>query len=82
MNLEEFFLIGKVSQAEVARAIGVPIALISQWKTGTRPVPASRCPTIERVTGGLVTCEELRPDVEWSYLRGTQLKALESINEE
>jgi len=32
-------------------------------------VPADYCPTIERVTGGAVRCEDLRPDVEWSVLR-------------
>jgi DNA-binding transcriptional regulator YdaS (Cro superfamily) len=32
-------------------------------------VPADRCPVIERETGGAVRCEELRPDVDWAYLR-------------
>lgn len=26
---------------------------------------------IERESAGAVTCEELRPDVDWAYLRGT-----------
>lgn len=26
---------------------------------------------IERETGGKVRCEELRPDVDWAYIRGT-----------
>lgn len=26
---------------------------------------------IERESGRKVTCEELRPDVDWAYLRGT-----------
>lgn len=26
---------------------------------------------IERESGGAVTCELLRPDVDWGYLRGT-----------
>lgn len=42
-------------------------ATVQQWRK-TR-VPAERCPTIERVTGGLVRCEDLRPDVEWGVLR-------------
>lgn len=29
--------------------------------------PAEFCPSIERVTG--VLCEELRPDVDWAYIR-------------
>ncbi|MCV5533321.1 toxin YdaS, partial [Escherichia coli] len=31
--------------------------------------PAERCPAIERATRGEVLCEELRPDIDWSYLR-------------
>jgi DNA-binding transcriptional regulator YdaS (Cro superfamily) len=29
---------------------------------------------IERESGGKVTCEELRPDVDWAYLRNTKPK--------
>jgi DNA-binding transcriptional regulator YdaS (Cro superfamily) len=43
--------------------------LVSQWKTGVRAVPAERCPDIEAATNGAVTCEELRPDVNWAVLR-------------
>ena len=42
---------------------------VQQW-IKTR-VPAEYCPAIEKSTDGLVTCEELRPDVDWGYLRGT-----------
>jgi DNA-binding transcriptional regulator YdaS (Cro superfamily) len=45
--------------------------LISQWRNGIRPIPAERCPAIERATGGVVRCEDLRPDVDWAVLRGT-----------
>jgi DNA-binding transcriptional regulator YdaS (Cro superfamily) len=55
----------------LSRAVGVSQVIISQWKTGARPVPAERCPTIERATNRQVTCEDLRPDVDWAYLRGT-----------
>lgn len=56
---------------ELAALIGVPAALMSQWKVGARPVPAERCPAIERATAGAVRCEDLRPDVDWAYLRST-----------
>jgi hypothetical protein len=29
---------------------------------------------IDRETGGVVRCEELRPDVDWAYLRGTSVE--------
>ncbi len=32
-------------------------------------VPAEHCPKIEKDSGGVVLCEELNPDVDWSYLR-------------
>lgn len=59
------------SQAELARMLGVLPAAVFQWTKKTRPIPAERCPSIEQATGGLVRCEELRPDVNWGVLRGT-----------
>lgn len=56
-------------KAALARALGVTPAAVFHWATGRRPVPAARCPSIERATGGAVRCEELRADVDWSYLR-------------
>lgn len=40
-------------------------ATIYQW--GQTRVPAEYCPDIEALTG--VSCEELRPDVNWAVLR-------------
>lgn len=57
----------------LARELGVTKGAVGQWKR-TR-IPAEHCPTIERLLGGRVKCEELRPDVEWSYLRGTKCAA-------
>lgn len=57
--------------SELARSLGVSAVVVSLWATGARSVPPSRCPAIERATGGAVTCEELRPDVDWAVLRGT-----------
>lgn len=51
---------------KLARDLGVNgHAVVYQW-TRTR-VPAEWCPDIELLTG--VTCEELRPDVNWAVLR-------------
>ena len=52
----------------MARAIRFP-PTVSQWCNGVCLIPAERCPEIERVTGGAVRCEELRPDVDWAVLR-------------
>lgn len=56
-------------QAALARLLDVKPPTVNQWIKSGRPVPAERCPQIERATGRRVTCEELRPDVDWAYLR-------------
>jgi len=56
--------------SRLAERLGFSPVLLSQWGTGKRQVPAEHCPAIERATGGAVRCEDLRPDVEWSVLRG------------
>lgn len=53
----------------IARLVGVKPPTVTQWKTGDRRIPTGRCPSIERATNGAVTCEELRPDFDWQYLR-------------
>jgi DNA-binding transcriptional regulator YdaS (Cro superfamily) len=34
---------------------------------------AEICINIERETSGLIKCEDLRPDADWAYLRGTSI---------
>jgi DNA-binding transcriptional regulator YdaS (Cro superfamily) len=68
------------SGTALALAINKSPQFVSQMVQGGRPVPAELCPLIERVTlerGGVVRCEELRPDVQWSVLReaGVEAKA-------
>lgn len=58
-------------QTALARLIGIATPTVNQWVKNKRPVPAERCPSIERATNGAVRCEDLRPDVDWAYLRGT-----------
>lgn len=62
-------------QAELARRLGIKPPTVNQWIKGGRPVPADRCPAIERATDRAVTCEELRPDVDWAYLRQSSRSA-------
>ena len=49
----------------LAKALGVTPGAVSQIITGRRPLPEDRAPSIERVTEGRVTCEQMRPDVTW-----------------
>jgi DNA-binding transcriptional regulator YdaS (Cro superfamily) len=48
---------------------GISKGAVSQWKLPGRQVPAEHCPVIERLTEGEVRCEDLRPDVDWAYVR-------------
>lgn len=70
MKLLEYVNQSRGRRSAMARSIGVPAILISQWAYAQRQVPADRCPDIERMTDGAVRCEDLRPDVDWSVLRG------------
>ncbi len=71
MNLKTYTNMLRGRAARLGRELNVPSVLISQWANGIRPIPAERCPEIEKATSGAVTCEELRPDVDWAYLRST-----------
>lgn len=62
----------KGSSAALAAALGVSRPAVSQWLRNECPVPMRRCIEIERETGGAVRCEELRPDIDWSFLRDVQ----------
>jgi DNA-binding transcriptional regulator YdaS (Cro superfamily) len=66
------------SQTALAAALGVSKGAVPQWKDEGRRVPAEHCPTIERLTGGKVRCEDLRPDIDWAVLRGPSAAAVEA----
>lgn len=69
MTLSDYLKQARGLAASLARTLGVTPVTVSQWGSGARQVPAERCPDIERATGGVVICEELRPDVDWAYIR-------------
>lgn len=75
MNLKNYTDQQRGLATQLGKLIAVNASLISQWASGARQIPAERCPEIEKATNGAVTCEELRPDVDWSYLRGTVTQA-------
>lgn len=59
------------TQSALAKSLGLAPQVVNNWiRRGN--VPAEYCPAIERATGSLITCEQLRPDVDWAYLRGTR----------
>lgn len=58
------------SRALLAKRLEVSPSMISQLCTGARPVPTELAIAVERETGGAVTVEQLRPDIDWSVIRG------------
>lgn len=69
MNLNAYFSRRNAeSMADFAQAIGLKSAdQVRQWRYGYagRKPAAETCALIECVSGGIVTCEELRPDLRW-----------------
>lgn len=63
-----FAIVG--NRSALARAIGITPWAVSKWDVN-KP-PTERCLDIERATGGQVTAEQLRPDVNWEYVRSRQ----------
>lgn len=59
------------TQAALARSLGVTPGAVNQWVSGMTTLTAERCIQIEKATAGQVRCEDLRPDVDWAYIRGT-----------
>lgn len=58
--------------------LGVTKGAVSHWKNTGVPVPAEHCPVIEKLTGGEVLCEQLNPNIDWSYIRGRVVSAAAS----
>lgn len=48
----------------LAKAIGVPSSFVSKMVSGEKAIPAEHCKTIEALTLGQVTCQEMRPN-DW-----------------
>lgn len=52
----------------LAKNLGLSKGVVFQWKVRER-VPAQYCPEIEKLTGGVVRCEDLNDEVDWAYIR-------------
>lgn len=66
----------------VALILGVTPQAVCFWRDGARRFPAEYCPDIEKATDGSVRCEDLRPDVNWSYLRISRLSPVPTQQEQ
>lgn len=66
MTLSEW-LDANENGVDLARKLGITPSMVSNWRTGTKPVAIARCVDIERATGGAVTRRDLRPNDWWRY---------------
>ena len=59
----------------LARGIGITPWAVSKWDI--EKIPEERCEQIEKLTNGRVKAEELRPDINWEYVRNQKLNLQE-----
>lgn len=61
-----------IAKAGGVRSVSLELKINRQsvydWIRAGR-IPAERCIDLERLSGGNVRCEQMRPDVDWAYLR-------------
>lgn len=76
MNLHEYIKqLGKTGLDAFAGRCRTSAGQLKQIAYGHRRPNAGLAIDIERESGGAVTCEELRADIDWAYLRSSGSKA-------
>lgn len=70
--LRNYLLRHGIAQADFGKRLKprATQGLVSQWLHGKTKVTPERAIEIERITGGEVRCEDLRPDIDWHVVRG------------
>lgn len=72
MDLKTYLQTMTLKEREVfARRVGSSAKHLTNISYGYRPCGESLAIEIERETQRAVTCETLRPDVDWGFIRGT-----------
>lgn len=69
-------------QSRLAFLLSIKPPTVNQWVRLVKQIPAERCPEIEKLVVGKVICEELRPDVDWAYLRNSAIPKQERKKED
>ena len=60
---------------DFAQRCGTTVGYIRKAVSTRQKINAETCIYIERESRGVVTCEALRPDVDWSVLRNAKPKS-------
>ncbi|MOA64862.1 hypothetical protein D3C78_1910520 [compost metagenome] len=72
MNLHEYIkTLDKTGLEHLAARCGTSVGQLKQVSYGHRRASAGLAVCIDRETKGKVTCEELRSDIDWGYVRGS-----------
>ena len=58
------------SKSALARSLGITPWALSKWNIDR--IPEERCLSIEKITDKQVRAEQLRPDINWVFIRSTQ----------
>lgn len=59
-------------QVEFARRCGTSVGYIRKVISAEKRFGESLAIAFERESRGAIKCEEVRPDVDWAYIRGTK----------
>ena len=58
------------SKSALARSLGITPWALSKWNFNK--IPEDRCLSIEELTHQEVKAEQLRPDINWAFVRSTK----------
>lgn len=72
MSLREYIKgLDKAALEGLAERCKTSVGQLKQVAYGNRRASAGLAVCLERETQGAVTCESLREDIDWAYLRGS-----------
>ena len=73
MSLHSYIkILDKAKLEELAARCETTAGQLKQIAYGNRRASVRLAVSLERETQGKITCEQLRPDVDWAYLRGSK----------
>lgn len=76
MTLHDYIkLLDKTALEGFAARCGTSVGQLKQVAYGYRRPGAALAISIERESNRSIVCEQMRPDIDWAYLRNTQTAA-------
>lgn len=71
----------KPQRALFCDAVGASERYLRKAVSKRQRMGAELCIAIDKASGGTVTCEDVRPDVDWAYLRGRPVLLVPAPND-